>query len=65
VAAFAGVVGVTASHLDGDDVDWAVVVQAAGLVVQMDAVDCRNFTGLQRHVLIRTRAGVACDCTVK
>ena len=31
VALFAGVVGIAALHFDGDDVDWLVVVRAAGL----------------------------------
>lgn len=39
VAVFAGVEEAAAGHLDGDDVEGGVVVEAAGLLVQLDAVD--------------------------
>ena len=37
VALFAGVVGIAALHFDGDDVDWLVVVRAAGLSVEINS----------------------------
>ncbi len=36
---FAGVKEAAAGHLDGDDVEGGVVVEAAGLLVQLEAVD--------------------------
>lgn len=39
VAVLAGIVGHTTPHLDGDDVERAVVVDAAGLGVEIDAED--------------------------
>jgi hypothetical protein len=39
VAILAGVVGGAAFHFDGDDVDGGVVVEAAGLGVEVQAVD--------------------------
>jgi len=35
VAIFAGVVGPAAFHFDGDYVEWRVVVEAAGLGVEV------------------------------
>ena len=39
VALFAGVEEAAAFHFDGDDVEWGMVVEAAGLGVEMEAVD--------------------------
>jgi len=39
VAVFAGIVGGAAFHFDGDDVGGAVVVEAAGLGVEVEAAD--------------------------
>ena len=38
MAVFARIVGVTALHLDRDDVHWLVVMSAAGLSVKTDSV---------------------------
>ena len=42
MAVFAGVVGGAAFHFDGDDVEWGVVVKAAGLGVEVEAADFRS-----------------------
>jgi hypothetical protein len=39
VAVFAGVVGGATFHLDGDDIERGVVVEAAGLGVELEAED--------------------------
>jgi hypothetical protein len=39
VAILAGIVFAAALHLDGDDVDCASIVGAAGLLVEADSVD--------------------------
>jgi len=39
VAVFASVVDATAFHLDGDDVRGGVVVEAAGLRIEVEAVN--------------------------
>jgi hypothetical protein len=39
VAVFAGVVGGAAFHFDGDDVGGAVVVETAGLRIEVEAAD--------------------------
>lgn len=39
VAVFAGVEEAAAFHFDGDDVEGGVVVEAAGLRIEMEAVD--------------------------
>jgi hypothetical protein len=49
MAIFAGVVGPAAFHFDGDDVERGVVVEAAGLGIEVEAVDfggeCRHWMG--------------------
>jgi hypothetical protein len=39
VAILAGVIGFAAAHLDGDNVDWRVVVSAAGLGIEIEATN--------------------------
>jgi hypothetical protein len=39
VAVFAGVVGGAAFHFDGDDVGGAVVMEATGLGIEVEAAD--------------------------
>ena len=39
VAVFASVVNATAFHLDGDDVGGGVVMEAAGLRIEVEAVN--------------------------
>jgi hypothetical protein len=45
MAILAGVVEAAALHLDGDDVGGAVVVEAAGLGIEVEAADVWSFCG--------------------
>jgi hypothetical protein len=45
VAILAGVIEPAAIHLDGDDVGRAVVVEAAGLGIEVEAADLWSFWG--------------------
>jgi hypothetical protein len=58
VAVFAGVVDAAALHFDGDDVERGVVVEAAGLRIEVEAVD---FWSGWRHLRVGDRAdGIGC-----
>ncbi|MGC1416864.1 MAG: hypothetical protein WA817_16380 [Candidatus Acidiferrum sp.] len=46
VAVFAGVEEAAAFHLDGDDVERGMVVEAAGMGVEMEAVDLGSGHGV-------------------
>ena len=57
MAIFAGIVEAAAVHFDGDDVEWGVEVNAAGLRIEMDAADSKGLVGrLATHESsVRTR----------
>jgi hypothetical protein len=52
VAIFASVVGGAAFHFDGNDIGGAVVVEAAGLGIEIETAD---FEGEWRHVVDRNK----------
>ncbi|MGB8475156.1 MAG: hypothetical protein WCE61_13815 [Candidatus Acidiferrum sp.] len=52
VAVFAGVIEAAAFHFDGDDVERRVVMEAAGLWIEIQAVD---FWNGRRHVAFRRK----------
>ena len=48
VTIFAGVEEAATFHFDGDDVEWGVIVEAAGLGIEIQAVDLGGFQGHRR-----------------
>jgi hypothetical protein len=42
MAVFAGIIRRATFHLDGDNVEWGVIVEAARLRIEIDAADFGN-----------------------
>lgn len=59
VTVLAGVVEAAAGHLDGDDVERGVVVETAGLRVELEAVD---FWRVMGHLFMIAEVGAAARC---